>query len=171
MSAMTIEDNCMKTSIILAALIGAGVASPTIAEVNGDTSEITMNVVDRDALRPQIRNAIVAGAREIIVEHLLADGIISEDDVADRKATNEALREELRALREAGDKDGIRERLVEVRAERADNRAQIREYVADNEDLRQELAEYRESVRARLGSSFRDVVEGIRDRRQNSGGE
>ncbi|MCP5144430.1 MAG: hypothetical protein H6978_06370 [Gammaproteobacteria bacterium] len=134
----------------LAAALVAG--SMNVTALEGTAGDMTMNLVDRHAARPHLPPRAIEGLRDIITDYQIANGDLTEEQLAEMEAQREALREELHALRESGDYEALEARLAELRADRIARQEALRDYVAAHEDLRLELQSYRAAVR----SEFRD---------------
>ena len=149
---------------ILALGLSLSVALPVSAEeVAG---EATMDVIDSRDFKPRMKHRAAAGARAIIHDYMLENGDITEEELEARKAEREATREELRALREAGDTDAFEARLAELREVRQERREATREYIEANSKLADALAEYRDEVRERRQERREAIRDRIRERRE-----
>ncbi|MBN1377745.1 MAG: hypothetical protein JXA04_00765 [Gammaproteobacteria bacterium] len=137
---------------IIGILIGVPLVAllsvPTFAQDldNVDVGEITMDVSDNArTIRNEHRNRI----RNVVYQYMLENGDITQAELDARLALRETHREELRALREAGDKEGLAARIAELKQERAAHREQMREYINAHEDLATALQEQRREFQER----------------------
>ena len=101
--------------------------------------------------------------REIIRDYMLDNGDLTQEDIDARQEARQALREELKALREAGDEEALQAKRDELRALREERREQVRAYVEENDELRTAL----EEARAENREARQQIRERIRERRQN----
>lgn len=136
---------------------------PLLAQEDVDLDNITMDVV-REDLRHA--NRLPMPGRDIIIDYMLENGDITPEQVQQRIEERKQLRDELKQLKESGDREAMIARFTELREQGQLRRDAIRTYIEENEDLREALidelsqnAELRERVMER-----RDRQQEIRDR-------
>ena len=108
--------------------------------------EVTMSVEDAKERGLKLGKHERMGRKQLILEHMLENGDITQEEIDERIANRAAVKEELKALRESGDQEALTARITELREERAERRQALRDYVEANEDLADALKERREDV-------------------------
>ena len=152
----------MKTPLVLIALgFSLAVGLPMISSAEVDPAEATMNVMRHNAFQPRLQRVIAEGSREIIVNYMLEHHVIVQEQLDEWEAMRATAHEELQELREAGDFDAMKTRMAELRAEMAQQRAVFRDYVSQNDELRLQLAEFRQGVRQEFRERIRVHVEQV----------
>lgn len=118
---------------------------PAFAQDEIEVDDVTMEVV-KEAREHRSQGVRM---RSIVAEYMLAQGDITQEQLDALKAERQAVREELKALKESGDEEALAARIAELREAREANKAELKEYVANHEDLAELIAERREEVRER----------------------
>ncbi|NIB38566.1 hypothetical protein HBA55_03160 [Pseudomaricurvus alkylphenolicus] len=137
-------------------------------EVNLD--DVTMNVVSE---RVRDSRSIALPAREIILDYMLENGDLTQEELDAQIAERQALREELKALKESGDEEALTAKKDELKALRQQHREEIQGYLEENEELREQV----EAVRAEHQEAREGFHERMRERHhqlrehQQGGGE
>lgn len=98
--------------------------------------QVTMGVATKGM---KSGHPIVSPAREIVLEYMLKNGDITLAEINQRKSEKDALRAELRALKESGDKKAFKTRLEQLKKEHHARRAEFEAYVENNAELKAKL--------------------------------
>ncbi|EWH12111.1 hypothetical protein DS2_00270 [Catenovulum agarivorans DS-2] len=152
----------MKISMIkfsLSALLVATCFGANAQSLDDVTMEITKEQV-RTGHRLQIPG------RNLVVEHMLDSGALTEAEIETHKAERQADRETLKALKDAGDKDGLAAKLAEIKQKRQANREAIREYINNNDDLKEQLQAKKQEVREKLKERIREKRKERKEKRE-----
>lgn len=87
--------------------------------------------------------------KKIVAKYMLDNGDITVEELEGKKADRKAIREELKALRESGDKEALKARVQQVRqAQKAEN-DKVRDYIDAHPDLADAIKAHREKMRAK----------------------
>ncbi len=93
---------------------------------------------------------------KMIIEEMLAAGAITQEELDAQKAEIMALRDMIKALREAGDKEGARALYADLKkAYRAKSMA-VRKYLMENEELRAKIKASIREMRSKHKKSRED---------------
>lgn len=103
-----------------------------------DLDEVTMEIATKEVKRGHKMKFV---AKQVINEYMLENGDVTQEELDAYKAEKQAGREELKALKEAGDTDGFEAKLAELKAVRAERKTQMKEYVENNEELKTAIQE------------------------------
>lgn len=107
-----------------------------------------------------------AEIRTTITDYMLENGDITQEELDALQAEREAVREELRSLRESGDREALQARLEELRETRSERRDEFRAYLDENEDLRTALVEQREALREERDARRQERLDQREERRE-----
>ena len=130
--------------VLLVCLVGSLVSAPVLADDPVD--EVTMEIATDERKGKRLGIPI----REIIVQFMLENGDITQEELDELKANRQATLAEIRALREAGDREALAAKRAELLALAQSRREQLREYLANNSDLQEQIAALREEQRERM---------------------
>lgn len=81
------------------------------------------------------------------IEEKIASGELDPTEFNQLKQQRQDLRQELKVLRESGDKAAVQEKLTDIRQQRQSQRDYMRKLVQDDAELRQRLVEQRQKIR------------------------
>jgi len=129
-----------------------------------DIDDITMDVEVKEYKRGHKMKAHLGS---IINEYMLENGDITQLELDEQKAEREAIRAELKALKEAGDTDGLAARKEELRAQREEHRAAMKEYVENNEELKASIDERKQEFKERRAERREKRKERREERKSN----
>lgn len=101
-------------------------------------------------------------ARDIIRDYMLENGDITQEELDARQEERLATREEIKALKEAGDDEALEAKREELRALRSERREELRAYIDENDDLKTALDE----ARANNREARQQIRDRMRERRQ-----
>ena len=87
--------------------------------------------------------------RQLVLDYMVEAGDITQAEIDERVAARKVLREELKALREAGDDAGFDEKKASMKASMRELRAETKAYIENHEDLKSLLEEQRKAMRSK----------------------
>jgi len=87
--------------------------------------------------------------RQLVLQYMVEAGDITQAEIDERVEARKVLREELKALREAGDDQGFEEKKAAMKASMREMRAETKAYVESHEDLKSLLEEQRKAKRSK----------------------
>lgn len=169
-----------KTLLTLPVLVAFSL--PALGQ-NSAQDEVDLDDITMDVVREDVRHAnrIPMPARDIIIDYMLENGDITPEQIEQRIAERKALSDELKELKESGDREAIIARFAELREQGQMRRDAVRAYIEENEDLREALidelsqnAELRERVLERRdrNQEVRDrIKEKLKERRDRAGAQ
>jgi predicted nuclease with TOPRIM domain len=135
----------MKIKLISIAMIAALSAGFNASAF--DIDDVTMDV-ERSEFKRGHKMKLRVGA--VVRDYMLEQGDITQGEIDAQKLEREATRAELKALKEAGDTEGLAARKEELKAQRDERRAAMREYVDNNEELKAEIDEKKQEYRDKI---------------------
>jgi len=155
-----------KTLYALALGIGIVMATTAFADDSVDPEDATMNAIDRNVEEGRLahfrQHSPMREAKKIIDDYIQAQIDAGELDPAvieQGKAQRLALVEEIKALKAAGDQEALAAKVAELRALRHVQRDAMREYIASNDELRDQLAEHRDEVKEKRAEHREQIRE------------
>ena len=86
-------------------------------------------------------------ARQLIENYMLNQGDLSQADIDQRQQEREATREKFKALKQAGDKEGLSALRSEMKAKKQLRREEIKQYLEQHPELQQQLQQQRQQVK------------------------
>ncbi len=86
-------------------------------------------------------------ARQMIENYMLNQGDLSQADIDQRQQEREATREKFKALKQAGDKEGLSALRSEMKAKKQLRREEIKQYLEQHPELQQQLQQQRQQVK------------------------
>lgn len=114
------------------------------AQAEVDLDDVTIDISTTEIKRGQRINFEV---REIIQEFQLENGDITQEEIDARQAEREATRAEMQALKESGDTEALLAKREELKAEHAERRSAMKEYIDNNEELKTALQAQKEEMK------------------------
>ena len=131
----------MRLLLMLPISVGSLAQTEEMADV--DLDEVTVNITeDARSFNRSGRGEL----RSVVQTYMLENGDITQRELDTLRAERQTVREELRALRESGDKEALAARISELREKRVKAREKLREYVENNEELSAAIEEQREQL-------------------------
>lgn len=112
-----------------------------------ETDDATMNIEKKEYKHG---HKIKLRIGSVVREYKLKNGDITQGEIDLQKAEREAVREELKILKKAGNTEGLAAKKEELRAKRAERKAALREYVDNNEELKAEIKEKRQEMHKKI---------------------
>lgn len=109
-----------------------------------DLDNVTMEVTKKEFKRG---HKMHFPSHDIIHKYMLENGDITQDEIDAMKAAKKSHREELKALKEAGDTDGFKAKLATLKAERDERKTALKEYINNNEELKAAIEERKEEMK------------------------
>ena len=137
----------MKGSIMKLKLISVAMITVLSAGFNAnavDIDDVTMDIEKKEFKRG---HKIKHNLGEIVRDFMLEQGDITQEEIDANKAEREAVREELKALKEAGDTEGLEARKAELKEQRQARREEVKAYIDGNDELKAELEEQKQAFR------------------------
>lgn len=116
----------------------------TVADDDIDLEEVTVDVEEEKpekARRPQ------TDGNNLILEYMLEKGDITQEEIEARQAERKAVRDELTALKQAGDKEALQAKVAQLREARKAQREEMKQYVESHEELAAALNEQKEQLK------------------------
>ena len=157
-------------SVVLAA---ASVMPLTSIAEQTDIDDVMMDTTEqwREAagLRP-----VEHGARHIIrkyIDEQIASGELDPAEFEVYKAERQALLEEIRSLKDSGDQEALQSKMGELRELRQERRQAMKEFIENNEELRNRLEEYRELTKERRRVDLERLREHFQQTREQDNAE
>lgn len=133
----------MKKQLISLTIMCALFGTFTATAADG-LDDVTMEITKKEFKRG---HKMHFPAKQIIEEYMLEKGDITQEQIDAMKAKKKADREELKALKDAGDTAGFEAKLAELKTERQERKAQLKEYIDNNEDLKTAIREKKEQMK------------------------
>lgn len=137
-------------SIIPLALIGLTLTAPAwVLADEGDESPAVNLVPPAHFARPQGHRPF-PGAGKIIDDYIHEQaeaGKLDPTEFDKLKTEQQALRDDIKSMREAGDEQGLRAKLDEARSLRETRQRMVRDLVDNDAELRARLQDHRAEVR------------------------
>lgn len=87
--------------------------------------------------------------KNLVIEHMLKNGYITQDEIELNKAEKKADRDTLKALKESGDKAGFEAKRAELKEKSEAKRVKIKEYIENNEDLKTSIADLKSQMKGK----------------------
>ncbi|MFT7560308.1 MAG: hypothetical protein ACI93R_002226 [Flavobacteriales bacterium] len=143
------------------------------AQEEGDLDGITMEVVEESRLGPRghghkhQNHRIGSPFRDLVLNHMLENGVITQAEIDIERAAVDAQRDAIKAAREAGDADLVAVLREESKAARRARHDSFREYVENNEDLRDAIDEARDTHREEHRDTHRAHKDEMREARRD----
>lgn len=138
-----------------------------IAQEDVQVEDFTMDVAKH---KKHGKHHAKDATRRLVTEYMLENGDITEAEIEAMKEERKAVREELRALREAGDKEALKARISELREARRAEREELKEYIAGNTELAEAIRERRQEIRERKKERREEIRERREERREQTEG-
>ncbi|WP_096086965.1 hypothetical protein [Agaribacterium haliotis] len=126
----------------LAGLISSAASSQ---DIDKELEELSMEPREHKHKRHRAHKEM----RDLVANYMLENGDITQAELDQRAEQRKATREEIRALKESGDKEALQARLDELKAQRHERREQMKDYLAENEELAAAIKEQRETIKER----------------------
>lgn len=133
----------MKIKLISIAMMLTLSATGFNASAN-DIDDVTMDVEKREFKRGHKMKLRIGS---VVRDYMLENGDITQGEIDLQKAEREVTRTELKALKEAGDTEGLAAKKEELRAQREERKATLKEYVDSNDELKTEIEEKKQELR------------------------
>jgi len=86
---------------------------------------------------------------KIVHAYMLEQGDITQGEIDILKTEREANHVEMKALKEAGDTDGLAAKKEELKAKHEERRATMKEYINNNEALKTQLKEIKQKAKGK----------------------
>lgn len=135
----------MKIKLISIAMI---VAISAGFNVNAaDISDTSKSAEKSEFKRDHKRHKMKSRVGKIVHEYMLEQGDITQGEIDILKAEREANRDALKALRKAGDTEGLAAKKAELKAKHVKRRAEIKKYIESHENLKTLVAEQRQKAK------------------------
>ena len=108
---------------------------------------------------------------ERFIAEKIASGAIDPTEYEQLKTQRQTLRQEIKALREAGDEDAAQAKIQALREQRQQKRQYVKALIDDNPELRQRIVDRRQHLRMRQIKRRQHMLdrrmERLRDRRSD----
>lgn len=127
----------MKKQLITIAMV-CGLFTGFTATAAEGLDDVTMEISKKEFKRG---HKMGFPAHEVVVQYMLEKGDITQAEVDAMKAEKKANREALKALKDAGDKEGFKAKLAEIKEQGKARREQLKEYIENHEDLKAAIKE------------------------------
>lgn len=142
-----------KQNTVLCALILSLMSINFSANAAEDIDNVTMEISTKESKRG---HRIHMPPREMILAHMIKNGEITVEEIEAYRTKRKTQRQELKALKQAGDIDAFKARLNEIKEEHKIKREELEEYFRNNDELKREIRERRNDRRERIKEELRD---------------
>ena len=109
-----------------------------------DLDNVTMEISKKEFKRG---HKMRFPAHDIVQEYMLEKGDITQEEIDARKAEKQLHREELKALKEAGDTEGYKAKIAEFKEQHKGRKAALKEYIDANDDLKAAIEERKQQLK------------------------
>ncbi|XPF95771.1 hypothetical protein ACM9HF_07070 [Colwellia sp. RE-S-Sl-9] len=118
-----------------------------------DMDNVTMEIATKEA---KYGHRIHMYSNDIISDYMIKKGDITVEEVKEKKRKRNLQREELKTLKQEGDREAFKARLMEIKAEHYIERKKLEEYINNNDELKQQLNEKRSKYRDKKANDMHD---------------
>jgi len=122
---------------------------PLAVALSFNVSAQEAHVEDFDMGVAKHKKHAAKSVKRLIVKHMLENGAITQAEIDAKKENRKAVREELRQLKQSGDKEALKARVKSLKQEKRAQQEAMKEYVANNEELSVAIREHRKKIRER----------------------
>lgn len=98
-------------------------------------------------------------ARQLIEDYMLSQGDLSQADIDQRQKERQSTREKFKALKQAGDKEGLSALRSEIKTKKQQRREEIKQYLEQHPELQQQLSQHRQQVKQKRRDCLKNIDE------------
>jgi hypothetical protein len=96
-------------------------------------------------------------ARQLIESYMLSQGDLSQADIDQSQQERQSTREKFKALKQAGDKEGLSALRSEMKAKKQQRREEIKQYLEQHPELQQQLEQHRQQVKQKRRDCLKNI--------------